>query len=174
MKIVPSNRLRKAQTIDKNRLRYSPTHNIYIWMDRNNQYYNQETEILDFLPFINKVYLREFLSKNYALGSSKQTERSSISNIKKYFDLDSKGFKHFASKLDLRNFQDITKEEIEDLLVNDVKEWYEGIGDRSQNHQFQQRQKRDAPPEELEIPDNLSSTNMDLDEIGMNLNDFEL
>ena len=157
MKIVPSNRLKSPKKDLKNQ-RYSPTSNQYIWVDR------VKAEL-----FLHKEYLRRYIIQNYSLGRVKQSERNSISNVKLYFDVNNKGFNLFANNfaLPIKDYENITREDIEKALVDDVKKWHDGV-DRFKS------QKPDMDPKDFEDPDDMPPIDKGLDEIGITTEDFKL
>jgi len=153
---VSSNRL-KVRVPKKQR--YLPTkENKYVWLDMRRR-----------SPFLNKELLRRYASK-FNLGTVKQTERSTLSNSKKYFDIDPRGFRKFATNFDLIDkYKDITADEVEEFILQDI-----GIYINDDPNSFTKTQNLGMDSKDFEDPDDMPPIDKGLDEIGITTNDFKL
>tara|TARA_B100000902_G_C26993065_1_gene756036 strand:- start:232 stop:723 length:492 start_codon:yes stop_codon:yes gene_type:complete len=127
---VSSQRLKEPDR----RARYIMTkENPYVMLDRKQHYWDETEGKTLRAPVLNKDQLIRLISTKYGnkLGVKQTSQFNRISNIRLYFNADAKGYKYFASNLDLRGkYKNISMDEIEKLLIDDIEKWIEGNTDR--------------------------------------------
>tara|TARA_Y100001973_G_C5140350_1_gene302610 strand:+ start:594 stop:1085 length:492 start_codon:yes stop_codon:yes gene_type:complete len=107
--------------------------NPFVMLDTKKVYRDEIENIVKPIPLLNKDYLIRLIAKKYGnkLGEKQTGEFNTVSNIRLYFNADAKGYKYFARNIDLRGkYANISVEELEKLLIDDIEKWIDGNEDR--------------------------------------------